>query len=960
MLRPGEVVADRFEVKRAVGAGGMGDVYCAHDRQTGGLVALKLLGTRGAMAERFELEARTLAGLEHPSIVRYVAHGHLPAGERFLVMEWLEGEDLAERLVRQGLTVSETLILARRVADALALLHGRGVIHRDVKPANLFLVGRRVEGVKLIDFGIIHADRSNRLTRTGDTVGTPAYMAPEQARGDAAVTAASDVFGLGCVLWECLVGRPLFAARSVLAVMARVVFADAPLVREARPELAPALDRLLLAMLAKDPAHRLSGGTEVVAALARLDLDASSGGAPAPVPPSGLTASERRLVSIVLAQPSPTRQSEAASRLTLRVRSGRKRSEPSVVGANDLTQVAEASSERLRALWSAAEKHGATMQPLLDGSVAAMLVSTGWASDLVVRAARCALAMRVALPDAAMALATCRAVVANRLPLGEVIDTAAALLRAERKPEGGRLPVRVDEMSAGFLDERFDVAGDDLGLALRGERPPASEGRRLLGKVTPCVGREREIATLDALYDECIGEPVARVVLVTGPAGIGKSRLRHELLRKIRNSAVPVEIWTAHGDAMSPGAPFGLLAQALRHTAGLSEGESKGVRAAKMRARVSRHVPAEQQQRIASLLGELVGAPTVDSVTRERAGRRDPIVAGDQMRRAFEDLVKHEARVQPIVLVLEDLHWGDLPSIRFVDAALRAAHDLPFFVMAVGRPEVHTQFPLLFAERGLQELRLGELSRRAAERLVREVLGDIAPAIVERVVEQAGGNPLYLEELVRAVADGREDMPPTVLAMVQTRLEALPGETRRLLRAASVHGRAFWRGGVQALLGDTTPAEVREHLDVLVERELVRRRQQSRFRGEDEYVFRHATVRDAAYAMLTEPDRRLGHKLAAGWLERMGDTDALGLGEPVAISADAGANFTFYQLAPTNAAYTSMMAVMVLILIIGRWGTLAGHPVPSVRPSRQVVVAAPFAAERTPARVYRTHAAHDA
>jgi tetratricopeptide (TPR) repeat protein len=153
---------------------------------------------------------------------------------------------------------------------------------------------------------------------------------------------------------------------------------------------------------------------------------------------------------------------------------------------------------------------------------------------------------------------------------------------------------------------------------------------------------------------------------------------------------------------------------------------------------------------------------------------------------------------------------------------------------------------------------------------------------VARLAEQAGGNTFYLEELIRAVAEGRprDELPPTVLAMVQTRLEALPAEARRVLRAAAVFGRSFWHGGVAALLG-STPAELRPFFDLLVEKEVVRTRVPSRFpsSGNEELAFRHATVRDAAYAMLTEQDRALGHRLAGEWLERMGETDVWTLAE---------------------------------------------------------------------------------
>jgi hypothetical protein len=396
---------------------------------------------------------------------------------------------------------------------------------------------------------------------------------------------------------------------------------------------------------------------------------------------------------------------------------------------------------------------------------------------------------------------------------------------------------------------------------------------------------------------------MARVVLVTGPAGIGKSRLRRELLRAVAARGQPVEVWTGHGDPMSAGSPFGMLTEALRQAVGLGEGEPAALRLDKVRAHVARHAPAEQVGRVTDFLGELIGAAATEETLQLRAARRDPVVMGDQMRRAFEDLVRNEARAHPLVLVLEDLHWGDLPTVRFVDSALRAARDLPFLVVAVARPDVHDRFPSLWTERGLQEIRLGELSKRASERLVRAALGETDPAVLTRVVEQASGNPLYLEELVRAVADGRDELPATVVAMVQTRLEALPTEARRVLRAASIFGRVFWTGGVAALLGapDARDDELSMALETLATREVVRPRAQSRFPGEDELVFRHVTVRDAAYAMLTEEDRVLGHKLAAGWLEQRGDADALGLAEHLERGREAARAARLYRRAAEQA-----------------------------------------------------------
>jgi serine/threonine protein kinase len=164
-MQTGDVVGERFEIEAEAGAGGMGVVYRARDRTTGTTVALKVMHTLGEEgARRLEREATALAGIAHPSIVRYVAHG-----PSWIAMEWLEGEDLKERLERRGLTVAESVALAHAVAAGLGAAHARGIVHRDVKPANVWLVGGETTQVKLLDFGIARARVLASMTRLHGT-----------------------------------------------------------------------------------------------------------------------------------------------------------------------------------------------------------------------------------------------------------------------------------------------------------------------------------------------------------------------------------------------------------------------------------------------------------------------------------------------------------------------------------------------------------------------------------------------------------------------------------------------------------------------------------------------------------------------------------------------------------------------------------------------------------------------
>jgi tetratricopeptide (TPR) repeat protein len=224
--------------------------------------------------------------------------------------------------------------------------------------------------------------------------------------------------------------------------------------------------------------------------------------------------------------------------------------------------------------------------------------------------------------------------------------------------------------------------------------------------------------------------------------------------------------------------------------------------------------------------------------------------------------------------------------VRFVDAALCDLEDQPWMVLALARPDVHSRFPQLWSTRPAQELRLRQLPRAASEQLVRQVLGpQVAPGTMARLVVQAEGNPFYLEELIRALAEHGgealpETLPETLVAMVHTRLGRLLEDERRILRVASVFGEVFWAAGVAALLGGALPAlAIDALLETLVERELLVRQPDSRFTGVPEFSFRHALLREGAYSMLTAADRVAGHRLAAAWLEHQGEGDPLVLAQ---------------------------------------------------------------------------------
>lgn len=271
-MRTGDVVDGRYAILERAGIGGVGSVYRSFDRQTQSLVAVKVLHVPHATAQaRFLTEARTLAGLEHPHIVRYVTHG-IHDEEPYLVMEWLDGESLDRRLARERFTIDESIDVARRIASALGAAHARGIVHRDVKPSNVLLVDNTLDKLRLLDFGIARVDDAGgSLTRTGNVLGTPGYMSPEQARGDKRyIDTRADVFSLGCVLFECLTGQTPFHGPHAMAVIMKLLSEEAPRLRNVRPDAPEALDAMLAKMLAREPLGRFVDGTSVVNAIDAL------------------------------------------------------------------------------------------------------------------------------------------------------------------------------------------------------------------------------------------------------------------------------------------------------------------------------------------------------------------------------------------------------------------------------------------------------------------------------------------------------------------------------------------------------------------------------------------------------------------------------------------------------------------------------------------------------------------
>jgi hypothetical protein len=468
--------------------------------------------TTGDSLDRFSREVRLLSEVDHPHVVGYVAHGTGPEGRPYVAVDWLEGEDLARRQRREPLDGREALEVARQAALGLAALHSRGIVHRDIKPSNLFLsqtAGGAIH-LTLIDLGVATSEGLTMITREGVMIGTPSYMSPEQVLGRGAVTPATDLFSLGVVLFELIARERPYRADDIVGLIAKIGLQDPPRLSSVVPGAPSELDALVATAMAKQPHFRFSSALELARALQAAPPFVNQATAPAAEVPtktgplSAMGSTEHRVVTAVFAK---------------------------LVEAEGATEAWTTFSRLTQGSGGAAHR-------LLSVVFVAVFGDAVTRGDEPRRAALAALSLRAKLPAATLAVATGRAMKGASALSGDALERGASLVDA--RP--GR--IRIDSATARLLGDGFELL-DDGGLVLLGER--AGPARSLLGGATPCVGRARELAQLEALIDECTSEPASRAAVVVGEPGAGKSRLAQELIRRVLAGRAAPRLFTARG-----------------------------------------------------------------------------------------------------------------------------------------------------------------------------------------------------------------------------------------------------------------------------------------------------------------------------------------------------------------------------------------------------------------------------
>jgi tetratricopeptide (TPR) repeat protein len=834
------LLAGRFVIEREVGRGGVGIVYRASDEVSGAPVALKVIAIPGVDAgeeARFGREGRVLAGLSHPGIVRVVAFGQLDEGHPYVAMEWLDGEDIAQRQKRAPLTLGRALEIAAQVADALDYAHGVGIVHRDIKPSNVILVGSGPDNdwplaAKLVDFGVASAEDA-RLTRTGAIIGTPAYMAPEQARGDAEVDSRADVYGLGATLFEIIAGRPPHIGPTPIAILARLVTTPAPRLGEVFTDAPVSLDDLLCEMLATHPEERPARAGDVALRLRKIAADIEH--APLHTRTQSPEMAPMSLGSLVLSTAKPGGSRLVTSILATHVPKGPSR-------GRILAHLRARGAEATELGGDAIVAHLGVKKAL--GDEAARAIDLG---------------LRLAKMGAKVGIATGRTRIDRTRPTGEVVDRAAALSRDAQKSQ-----VLADTTTSELARGRFEMQLRQDGTTVVG---PKLTAKNAAPAGSPFVGREADLSQVVSAYERCQEDRTPIIVTLTGAPGIGKTRLRREALAQIAAHSSRARVAMVRAESFAKSHALGIMADVARGLAGVAKGAALEAATEATDALLSRIDLAGPSTR--ELVARLVANEPMPEAVDARAAR-------DALWIALTEMALRVSKEAPLVIALEDAQWADLESLAWLDHLLARAVGHSVFVLATARPTLWRDDPGRFGGRDHVRIELRPLARRTVRAIAKAILGDKAnssegEALVESISAQAGGSPLFAEELARLAHQGRDAASaPTIEAAIQVHLDALDEDIREAAMKLAVFGLQVWDAGLEALGVKNAPEVMR----TLTAAEVIVEQATSRFKETREWAFKHALTREVAYASLGEEQLKALHTQAGLWLAKMGEDDA--------------------------------------------------------------------------------------
>ncbi len=895
-----------YELEEEIGRGGMATVYRARQLNLERVVAVKViqrsLSQNPQEVQRFQQEAQMVARLEHPHILPiYDFDGaHDPP---FIVMRYLAGGTIKDRLRRGPIERGVLFDLLRKAASGLDYAHRQGVIHRDIKPSNILL---DADGNPFIsDFGIARWVSGADVTG-GALLGTADYVSPEQAMGRD-LDHRADLYSFGVVIYQILTGQVPFSADQTLGILIRHVYDAPPAATSLNPALPPAVDSVFTRALAKAPEQRYATAIELVEA-----VEAALAGSPLATPARSDDVASRSQTttqtSVLEYQRPLTVLALGANDLELGLvenlgsaeaarlmRQWLRRTEELCVARGGL--IYERSARGLLAVWGALSLMEDDAEQAVQTALEVARDFDAWMTEdlaepigagrqpvLSIASSRGAAHVDV---DGRMLLSGQALGVAARLqsiaPVGSVVIDAETHRRAR-----GRFDFRaIPGLEGSGLREPVAVF-EVLGLR---EQAFWLEDRGVPGASSRLIGRENELKQLQSEFLETLAGRGARWVTLLGDLGLGKSRLLHELDTWADVLEVP-DFYFFQGRATPQMVqrPYGLISRILAERCRLRHSDPPELAREKLRRGLGLILePTELDEALNAIVPVLGLGGETHSTLNVGAS---PNLVRDRADAALETLFRATVRGGAVLIILEDVQWSDETSLKLLERWVRLSPRAAVMILASARPEFLDERPEWGRDLPLhRRITLTPLSRSDSRRLAGELLSrasQLPNYLIDMLVERCEGNPFFLEELITVLLEdgvivpreptwqvrearlARLRVPATLAEALQVRLEGLPAGARVILARASVIGRVFWDGALQALeVADGIPLPNLDRLlDDLRRRELIFLRPASTFAAWREFSFKNNLLRDVVYNGLLGRQLRAYHRETGDWLTR--------------------------------------------------------------------------------------------
>ena len=935
----------RYEIRFLIGKGGMGMVFQAQDTTLQRLVALKILPAEMVdnqdRMRRFVGEARAASALNHPNILTIYEIDQAQSVNdeeqsadvvHYIAMEFIDGKTLNRLIHADKVDLNTLLNYLAQAADGLAKAHANGIVHRDLKPDNIMVT--RDGFAKILDFGLAKliespmAEADTReveqpLSMPGMILGTLGYMSPEQAQAKTDIDQRSDIFSFGCILYEAAARRKPFESDSVVNSLYQIINEEPKPLGNLNHSAPVELQNIIRRCLMKNPNERFQSIKDVAFELRKISSTSSEIDATEMIlMSSDATLLDGKNTSVSLSEP-PSEQRRQATVLAADI------SALTIALENfDPEEINEMMTDLRTQIEAVIEKNGGKVDQNLNDNFIALWGAEATHEDDPERAVHTALALQNTIEEfikttnllenkspihpssfilhpLKIGISTGTIFFSTNSESGIFTKTGAAVNVAGRLEQNAPLGgILISHDTYRHIRGVFEVAEVELPIGVQSIAEPSKVyavkqakprafrlgTRGIEGIETKMIGRESELEQiLDALHI-VIEDGEMQAVTVIGEAGLGKSRLLYEFRKQVVFLPESVRVFNGRATEAMCGLPYSLMRDVFAFRCLIQDSDSQSAAREKLvngildLASSGEFGNGDEAEMKAHFIGQLIGldfsaSPHIRGILDDARQIRD---------RAIHYATQFFATVMremPTALYLDDLHWADDESLDFFDHLAIAAGESPLLMLCFTRP-------LLFERRphwgeganNHTRLTLNPLSKRNSRSLVEDILRNmetVPPVLRNLVVENAEGNPFYVEELIKMLIDqrvietnkekwrvdesrlGKTQVPPTLTGVLQARLDQLTMAERAVLQRASVIGREFWDGAVESLGAE---GDVREALESVRRKDLIYRHESSVFADVHEYIFKHILLREVVYETVLLRERRELHKGAAVWL----------------------------------------------------------------------------------------------